>query len=888
MISEGSEDTQTGAPQEVINEFWDNLITKRPEKVTKIFPPSLYAHLLPTQRKEGIVTGKNAAESYEAAATQCRARVARVVKECHRTNEKFTDADFDIEDLSDKNCQWGLMSWFKEEPAKSTNPQVSPMRLGNALSTLVQSGVVMSDGAVFDFTATAKLLTNRPKSSKDGPNSVHRVDWIFENPQFELDGFSSSDLRQGSNGDCWFIAAVATICSNPVLMNKICVARDEECGVYGFVFYRDGEWIWTVIDDNLYLECSDFDTAFGDQYDPANTKEKKYKKNNQTGSEALYFASCVDENETWLPLLEKAYAKVHGDYDAIAGGCSGEAVEDLTGGVTTKILTDRVLSKKRLWAELLQAGKEFLFSASSPGMDGDDSDARRGLALSHAYSILKAVDAEGEDGTKYQLVLIRNPWGKRVHAGMGEWTGPWSDGSREWTAYWMDKLGHKFGDDGLFWMSYEDLLKRFDLLDRTRLFNEEWTVVQRWTSVPVAWVTGYVNTKFSVEIKKSGPTVFVLCQLDERYFKGLEGKYDFDLHFILQEQGSAAGDYIIRARGAWFGNRSISAEVDLEAGVYEVLPKIEASRNKEAPDVPEVVTKLAERNPQKLRQIGLNYDIANAKGIFELSEEEQKKKEQRKKEAKEKKMKKKEAKEKEKAEFEAWRKEKAEFETWQKEKKAEYEAWKKEKNDHEIKETPEKAGKSETVPLDNGSQPEQTTATDAPEDASHGTEQLTSSDTDDKPNAPANLTIQLKDSSDKTEPATEPALEPHDPSNNSGGDHTPTSETFPNEPYFSPSQSPRPYSPNQQFPPPQRFHSQPPPDFRRYPHPRGNHVYGGAPPPQDVPQAQQPKPWNAVCVLGLRVYSQDPEVSIKLVKPRDDEECAILDVDGETAAGATM
>ncbi|KAG9195132.1 hypothetical protein G6011_00252 [Alternaria panax] len=886
-----SDDTQIGAPQEAINEFWDNLITKQPAKVTKIFPSSLYAHLLPPQRKEGTVTGKNAAESYETAAAQCRARVQRVVKECKRTNEKFTDADFDIEDLSNRNCLEGLMTWYKDQPATAT-PSVSASRLGNALSTLVQSGVIMADGAAFDFNATAKLLTNRSNSSRDGPNSVHRIDWIFEEPKFELDRFSSSDLRQGSSGDCWLIAAVATICSNPNLMNKICVARDEMCGVYGFVFYRDGDWIWTVIDDNLYLRCSDFDAAWGDRYDPTNARETKYKENNQTGSEALYFASCADENETWLPLLEKAYAKVHGDYDSIAGGWSGEAVEDLTGGVTTKILTDRVLDKQRLWEELLQAGKKFLFSVSSPSMDGDDSDVRRGLALSHAYSILKAVDAEGEDGKKYQLVLIRNPWGKRINASMGEWTGPWSDGSREWTTYWLDKLGHKFGDDGLFWMSYKDLLRRFDLLDRTRLFNEEWTVVQRWTSVPVAWVTGYVNTKFSVEIKKSGPTVFVLCQLDERYFKGLEGKYDFDLHFILQEKGAELGHHIVRARGAWFGNRSISAEVDLEAGVYEVLPKIEASRDADAPDVPEVVTKLAERNPQKLRQIGLNYDIANAKGIFELSEEERKKKERKRKEIAEKEAEKKEAREKEKAEFEAWRKEKSDFEAWQKEARAEYDAWKKEKKEQEMQSKEREADNTEKVLSENDSHTVHVDATaGVTEETVQNAEKSTSSNADDRPNSPTMFTVQLKGHPDKNELATEPTLEPRDSNDNGDGNYTTTPDVHPidlgNQDPSSSSTSPQSRITRSHPLITSHNRSAPPPDYQGS---QGHANSGEGPPPtpQVAPAKEVPKPWNAVCVLGLRVYSLDPEVSIQLVKPKDAEEGAILDIDGDTAAGATM
>lgn len=51
--------------------------------------------------------------------------------------------------------------------------------------------------------------------------------------------------------------------------------------------------------------------------------EEEYRKVFQTGSRALYFAHCADENETWLPLLEKAYAKAHGDYSAIEGGFVG-------------------------------------------------------------------------------------------------------------------------------------------------------------------------------------------------------------------------------------------------------------------------------------------------------------------------------------------------------------------------------------------------------------------------------------------------------------------------------------------------------------------------------------------------------------------------------------
>lgn len=186
-------------------------------------------------------------------------------------------------------------------------------------------------------------------------------------------------------------------------MNKVCVARDEECGVYGFVFHRDGEWISTVVDDNLYLTAVDFADVNGEMYDATGEKARKWRLQQQTGSEALYFSKCCDPNETWLPLMEKAYAKAHGDYDAISGGWSGEAVEDMTGGVTTTIATKRVLRKQALWKELSQDVGDFVFALSAIGRPGSTS----GVVLGHAYSILDATEVLDEEGVLIQLVKIR-------------------------------------------------------------------------------------------------------------------------------------------------------------------------------------------------------------------------------------------------------------------------------------------------------------------------------------------------------------------------------------------------------------------------------------------------------------------------------------------------
>src|ERR1700761_5567519 len=93
-----------------------------------------------------------------------------------------------------------------------------------------------------------------------------------------------------------------------------CAFQLQRCKL---IFYcLDGEWIYEVIDDKLFLRVGDDDEIKvvrdwdKEKKDGLALKhdEEKLKETLQRGGEALYFSHCKS-NETWLPLIEKAYAK---------------------------------------------------------------------------------------------------------------------------------------------------------------------------------------------------------------------------------------------------------------------------------------------------------------------------------------------------------------------------------------------------------------------------------------------------------------------------------------------------------------------------------------------------------------------------------------------------
>lgn len=180
----------------------------------------------------------------------------------------------------------------------------------------------------------------------------------------------------------------------------------------------------------------------------------------------------------------------------------------------------------------------------------------------------------------------------------------------------MNRLNHTFGDDGVFWINYEDLLQNYQHFDRTRLFGPEWIITQQWTSVNVPWSSNYLDTRFRITLTQQSSVVIVLSQLDDRYFQGLVGQYDFQLQFRVHAVGARDEDYIVRSNRPYFMKRSVNTELELEAGSYYVIMKIIAKRYADDLTVEEAVRQTCQHRREKLLSLGLSYDLAHAKGQF--------------------------------------------------------------------------------------------------------------------------------------------------------------------------------------------------------------------------------------------------------------------------------
>ncbi|KAF8524391.1 hypothetical protein BU17DRAFT_85000 [Hysterangium stoloniferum] len=471
------------------------------------------AHLF---KQEPSRAGILVTDKFSQAIARCKARVEDIAAECRSINRKFRDPEFDLE--------------------------------GN--KNLCLHSLVLDDEEQETFS----------------PADVLRVSQIFDNPQFIVDEAESSDIAQGQLGDCWLLSALAMLTSLPGLAEKICVARDEKVGIYGFIFCRDGEWVDVIIDDQLCTTVAKYETLSGAEKNLYHHDKDLFEKVARKGSKTLLFSRSVQENETWVPLLEKAYAKFHGDYASLSGGYACEALEDLTGGVSETLYTNDILDPDEFWhTNLTRVTKDRLFGCYRYIPNGEGGTD--GLYSQHAYSILAAIEYNGK-----RFVKVRNPWG------CGEWNGRWSDGSKEWTEEWRPVLlllHHQPGEDGEFIMEYGDFLNTWQFLERVQLFDDSWIQSSHWLNVktrpfPSLWQYGDVSFTFTID--GNSPAMIVLSQADARFWDALKGLYEWSFDFLLYKRGQEK--IIARSRVAP-NTRSVSVSKDLEAGEYFVHVRLD-------------------------------------------------------------------------------------------------------------------------------------------------------------------------------------------------------------------------------------------------------------------------------------------------------------------------
>lgn len=299
-----------------------------------------------------------------------------------------------------------------------------------------------SEGRLFEdpeFPANDRSLYY--KERLDRPITWLRPKEICDDPQLFVEGYSRFDVQQGELGDCWLLAAVANLTLHRKLFFQVVPddqSFDEEyAGVFHFRFWQYGRWVDVVIDDRL-----------------------------PTYRGKLVFLHSSEQSEFWSALLEKAYAKLHGSYEALKGGSTCEAMEDFTGGVTE--MYDITELPPNFYTILLKAYERNSLSGCSIEPDPNILEAETpvGLIRGHAYSITKVkyvdIETPGRSG-KIPLLRLRNPWGNEA-----EWNGPWSDKSPEWRFIpesEKEEMGLTFDDDGEFWMSFKDFVTHFSRVE---------------------------------------------------------------------------------------------------------------------------------------------------------------------------------------------------------------------------------------------------------------------------------------------------------------------------------------------------------------------------------------------------------------------------------------
>lgn len=203
--------------------------------------------------------------------------------------------------------------------------------------------------------------------------------------------------------------------------------------------------------------------------------------------------------------------------------------------------------------------------ASMAGEDLSSTEVKRaGLVDAHAYSLIAAQTITTDNGSKVNLVQIRNPWGQK------EWDGDWSDKSDLWTEKTKAQVNYEDKNDGTFWISFVDYISFFyitticfyreDFEDNCVTDQHEFKEfgMTRFSNPndhdqPLSFTVDQINSRFVDETMNGDynyPAIkLILTKIDgegdDKRQVFIDGQRESDTHVCFFLKSLPAGEYIL-------------------------------------------------------------------------------------------------------------------------------------------------------------------------------------------------------------------------------------------------------------------------------------------------------------------------------------------------------
>ncbi len=283
--------------------------------------------------------------------------------------------------------------------------QLSQLTDMDFLSPIKPVSIVFTDPS---FPPSSSTLHNPALSTTklDMLQICARTTWrrpgeIFADRKFSvINSICPRAIIQGALADCYFLASLCSLAKRPERVEKLLVSREPSAdGCYAVAGYFCGVRKEVVLDD-----CFAFDPRTGQSP----------------------FSKPIDD-QLWVMLLEKAWAKINGSFTNVEFGEEVEALEFLTGApVECLVHATMHISTDDLWKRVVDADQRgYVLTCSTKMNQPVEKFRKAGLMQYHVYSIMKPVEMANPRGNASRLLIIRDQWQKT------DWKGPYSRGSAE-------------------------------------------------------------------------------------------------------------------------------------------------------------------------------------------------------------------------------------------------------------------------------------------------------------------------------------------------------------------------------------------------------------------------------------------------------------------------